>query len=295
MVAVLVALAGLTSEGAAQIQVQKTVHSNLLLTDNTTTFTSLVWSDSGLASILSTSITLSLSSPFETNPLKLGDLSASLYFGFPDPDFRQAALPSFTSTQQTFNLGAAFNGAWMAGDTWYLALTDNRQGGVARLDRWTLSLTGELATSGTIDPGEGGVVSASGEGTQTVQAMLQTTGSGDDAVKVQATEGQSIVVSAGLTGSGDIRKEGDGVLRLEGTSANFTGKVLVDSGTVEIASSTALGQSGRLEIAGTNATVRLANSAVVSNAITLAEGASARLDGGGRIEGAISGAGGIVK
>jgi autotransporter-associated beta strand protein len=293
--ALLVALVGLPSESAGQIQVQKTVHSNLIITDNTTTFTSLVWSDAGLSSILSASITLSLSSPFETNPLKLDDLSASLYFGFPDPDLRQAALPAFTSTQQTFNLGSAFNGPWMAGDTWYLAVTDSRQGGVARLDRWTLSLTGELATSGTIDPGEGGVVSASGEGTQTVQATLQTTGSGDDAVKVQATEGQAIVVSAGLTGSGDIRKEGSGVMRLEGSSTNFTGRVFVDSGAVEIASSGALGASGRLEVAGTNSTVRLANSVVFSNQITLAEGASARLDGAGTIAGAITGSGGIVK
>jgi len=69
----------------------------------------------------------------------------------------------------------------------------------------------------------------------------------------------------------------------------------VDSGEVEIASSSALGSAGRLEVAGANTTVRLANAVVLSNQITVAEGASARLEGAGRIEGAITGSGGIVK
>jgi autotransporter-associated beta strand protein len=283
------------SAGRAQIRVEKTVVANLTVPDNGTIWSDIFWADSGLASIASASITLVLSSPFATNPLKPGDLSGVVYFGLPNEAYREFSLTEFTSATPTFNMGAAFNGSWLASNFWELELSDERGGGVARLDRWTLTLTGESLAGGTIDPGQGGVIGASGEGTQTIQSTIQVEGTAENAVKVQADAGQSIVVSSGLTGGGDIRKEGAGVLRLEGTSTNFTGKVQVDSGTVEIASSTALGSSGRLEIGGTNATVRLVNSAVVSNAITLAEGASVRLDGGGRIEGAIKGAGGLVK
>lgn len=281
--------------GRAQIRVEKTVVANLTVPDNGTIWSDVFWADSGLATIASASITLSLSSPFITNPLKLGDLSGVVYFGLPNEAYREFSLTAFTSATQTFSLGTAFNGSWLASNLWELELADNRGGGIARLDRWTLTLTGESLAGGTIDPGQGGTIGASGQGTQTIQSTIQVEGTGENAVKVQANDGQSIVVSSGLTGGGDIRKEGTGVLRLEGTSANFTGKVQVDSGTVEIASSTALGQSGRLEIGGANTTVRLVNSAVVSNAITLTEGASAHFNGGGRIEGAISGAGGLVK
>lgn len=294
--ALLCALAVLVpSASRAQITVQKTVAANLTVPDNNSLWTDLVWADSGLASISSASISLSLSSPFTSNPMKLDDLSATLYFGLPNEAYREFSLSGFTAPTQTFNMGAAFNGAWLASNFWEMEVRDTRGGGIARLDRWTLALTGEAANTGTIDPGAGGVISAAGEGAQTIQSTVQVAGSGDNAVKVQATSGQSIVVSGGLAGGGDIRKEGSGVLRLEGNSTNFSGRVVVDSGAVEIASSGALGATGRLEIAGTNATVRLANSAVVSNQITLAPGASARLDGGGRIEGAITGSGGLVK
>lgn len=281
--------------GRAQIRVDKTVVANLTVPDNNSFWTDLVWADSGLVSISSASITLSLSSPFTSNPMKLGDLSATLYFGLPSEDYREFSLGGFTSPTQTFNMGAAFNGAWLASNFWEMEIRDMRGGGIARLDRWTLSLTGEAANTGTIDPGAGGVISAAGEGSQTIQTTVQVAGSGEDAVKVQATSGQSIVVSGGLAGSGDIRKEGDGVLRLEGTSTNFTGRVVVDSGAVEIASSSALGQAGRLEIAGTNTTVRLANAVVVSNTMSLGSGVAARIDGAGTLAGGITGSGGIVK
>jgi len=295
--AVLLALALLSGAAWAQIRVEKTVHANRIINQNSTIWSELLWADSGLTSISSASLTVALSSPFEANPMKLNDLSGYLYFGSFSENYRQSefSLGSFTSAVQTFNLGTDFNGDWLASNFWELELTDNRGGGVAQLDRWTLSLTGTLDESATIDPGQGGVISASGEGTQTVEATLQTSGSGSDAVRVQSDAEQTIVVSSGLSGAGDIRKEGAGVLRLAGSSTNFTGRVVVDSGEVEIASSGALGTSGRLEVAGTNSTVRLANTVVFSNQITVAEGASARLDGAGTIAGAITGSGGIVK
>ncbi len=279
----------------AAVLVEKTIVSDMTVPDNGTAWSDFFWEDSGLSSISGASATLLLSSPFSGNPMKLGDLSGMLYFGLPAESSRESALASFSSATQTFDFGSAFNGAWLASGLWELELTDSRGGGIARLDRWVLSLTGEAASSGSVDPGAGGVISVVGTGTQTFGGVVNSSGTNNDAVYLSADSGAEMVLSNGIGGTGDFRKEGAGILRIEGTSSNFSGKLVVDAGEVQLASSTALGPTGSLEITGSNALVRLVNSASISNSIVVSNGSLARLDGAGTLAGSISGTGTLLK
>lgn len=279
----------------AAVLVEKTIVSDMTVPDNGTAWSDFFWEDSGLSSISGASATLVLSSPFSGNPMKLGDLSGMLYFGLPAESYRQSALASFSSATQTFDFGSAFNGAWLASGLWELELTDSRGGGIARLDRWVLSLTGEAATSGSVDPGAGGAISVVGTGTQTFGGVVNSSGTNNDAVYLGADSGAEMILSNGIGGTGDFRKEGEGALRIEGTSSNFSGKLVVHAGEVQLASSTALGPTGSLEITGSNALVRLANSASISNSIVVSNGSLARLDGAGTLAGSISGTGTLLK
>lgn len=201
---------------------------------------------------------------------------------------------AYSTNQITAGL-SALNGSWLGSSTWSLLVADAQRGNRAQLDSWALRVIGTAASNGIVDPGAGGVVSVVGAGTQTLGATVDSTGSGASAVNLSPGAGAKLTLSAGLAGVGDFRKQGEGILRLEGVSSNFTGKVVVDAGEVQLASSSALGTSGRLEIAGSNALVRLVNSVVISNAMVLSDGATARLDGAGRLAGGISGGGGLLK
>lgn len=201
---------------------------------------------------------------------------------------------AYDAAQITAGL-SALNGAWLESGTWSLLVADAQSGNRAEIDSWSLRVLGTAAAEGTVDPGQAATISVAGAGTQTFGAVVSSTGSGAGAVKLAPVNGAKLWLSNGLSGAGDFRKQGEGILRLEGVSSNFSGKVVVDSGEVQLASSGALGTSGRLEIAGSNAIVRLLNSAVISNAIVVSNGSTARLDGVGRLAGGISGGGGLVK
>lgn len=282
----------------AQVEVTRTVVVDKNVPDNGTLRTGFTWANAGVSLIDSVSVTLNLSSPFSSNPIELSDLSGSIRHGLSTEAFRTASLfsaGSLNSLTQTFAQADGLVGAWLGSGYWRLDLTDSRGGGVARLDNFTFSVRGTAATGGTLDVGQGGVIAASGEGTQEISAAITSSGAGTNGVVLQSDAGKTLQVTGGLQGEGEFRKSGSGVLRLEGASTNFTGKVVVESGAVEIASSSALGQTGSLEIAGTNTTVRLANAVVVSNTMSLGSGVSARIDGGGTLAGGIAGTGGIVK
>ena len=201
---------------------------------------------------------------------------------------------AYNSNQITAGL-SALNGAWQNSGMWSLLVADAQSGNRAEIDSWSLRVLGTPATSGTVDPGAAATISVAGAGTQTFGAAVASSSTGASAVKLAPVTGAKLWFSNGLSGGGDFRKQGEGILRLEGVSSNFSGKVVVDSGEVQLASSGALGTSGRLEIVGSNAIVRLLNSAVISNAIVVSNGSTARLDGAGRLAGGITGGGGLVK
>lgn len=284
--------------GQAQVEVSRAVGVDKNVPDNGTLRTGFTWANAGLSLIDSVAVTLNLSSPFVSNPIAPGDLSGSIRHGLSTEAFRTASLFSaggLTGLTQTFVQSDGLDGAWLGSNYWRLDLTDGRGGGVARLDSFTIAVRGTAANTGTLDVGEGGKITVSGSGTQQIGATITSSGTGANAVALETDSGKTLQVIGGFQGSGDFLKQGQGILRLESASTNFTGKVVVDSGAVEIASNSALGQSGRLEIAGTNATVRLVNSVVLSNTITVATGVAARIDGAGTLAGDITGGGGLIK
>ena len=200
---------------------------------------------------------------------------------------------AYNSNQNTAGL-SALNGEWQESGRWSLLVADAQSGNRAEVDSWTLRVIGEGASNGVVNPGDASTIK-SAAGTQTIAAAVNASGTGVNAVNLSPAEGAKLLLSGGLSGAGDFRKQGNGILRLEGVSSNFSGKVVVDSGEVQLASSGALGTSGRLEIVGSNPLVRLVNSAVISNAIVLSNAGTTRFDGSGSLAGGISGTGGIVK
>ncbi len=103
-------------------------------------------------------------------------------------------------------------------------------------------------------------------------------------------------LSGGLSGSGELFKTGAGKLTVSGDSGAFSGKVTVNGGEIEIASSAALGSGGTLALQGAGVKLRLSGGSSLGNAVSLGSaGTSAVFDGAGIISGAISGAGQLLK
>jgi len=205
-----------------------------------------------------------------------------------------AAAAAYDSSSVTHGL-AALNGAWLASDKWSLMVADVRQGGASRLSSWTIKLSGSAAETGTLDLGEGGKLSdVDGATNREVKASFAVNGSGESRVTAEISNNLSL--SGGLSGSGELNKTGVGKLTLAAASADFRGKMSVDSGEVEIATSGALGSAGRLELAGDGVKLTLSNAATLSNAVSLgASGSKALVDGGGVLSGNITGEGGLRK
>jgi autotransporter-associated beta strand protein len=190
---------------------------------------------------------------------------------------------------------SVLNGDILSSNKWSLLIADVRQGGASRLNGWTLKLTGTAATDGTMDLGDGGKISdLAGSEDSEVKANFAVNGTGSS--EVTAAVSQNLILSGGLTGSGDLKKTGSGTLTLSGSSPSFTGSVILTNGSVEIASSTALGSNGTLEILGNEAKLTLSKDSTLSATVTLgAPGMTALMDGSGSITGSITGGGGLRK
>ena len=201
---------------------------------------------------------------------------------------------AYDTNQITAGL-SALNGQWLESGTWSLLVADAQRNAVARLSSWSLRVIGEGASSGTIDPGAGSTISVTGTGTQTFGATVASTGTGANAVALNPDSGAQLQFEGGLAGSGDFRLEGAGTVRIEGDSSAFTGRLLVNSGEVQLASSGALGTDGRMEIAGTGSLLTLLDGVVIANLVTVTNGASGRLAGAGELAGRIDGTGSLVK
>ena len=100
-------------------------------------------------------VNLTLSSPFASQPMWLGQIKASLLYGnnteaqrgvvFLDRLGVTSSDPfgsSGTSLNQTFDLGTAFNGDLLASNLWTLTVADIQSGATARFDSWTLEVSG---------------------------------------------------------------------------------------------------------------------------------------------------------
>ena len=193
------------------------------------------------------------------------------------------------------------NGAVIS-NTWSLLVADTQQGAVGKLVGWTLTTTGTSANSGSVDPGPGGTIADAPGGNaadRNLKSILVISGSGAARVTAHVTE--SLTLSGGLSGAGELNKTGPGVLTLSGDSSgvggapNFTGSVVVSGGGLEIASGMALGLSGSLAFNGPNLSLRLATGDAFARDISLSTGTEIALDGSGTLSGVISGNGGVDK
>ncbi len=196
---------------------------------------------------------------------------------------------------------SALNGA-VVSDKWSLLVADTQQGAVGKLVGWTLKTQGTSAESGSVDPGPGGTIADAPGGMaadRDLKSILVVAGSG--AARVTANVTENLILSGGLSGAGELFKIGNGVLTLSGNSSglggtpNFTGKVIVTDGELEIASGMALGLSGSLSFAGADLTLRMSTSSAFSRDISLSAGTEIFLDGSGTLAGTISGDGGLNK
>lgn len=185
---------------------------------------------------------------------------------------------------------SSLNGAWLASNRWSLLVADTEMYSLARLNSWRLTISGIGADSGTLDPGAGGTISDAGTN-NAVGAVVMVDGSGTNGVTTRVTN--SLVLNAGLQGSGDIFKEGGGTLTIGGNSTNFSGTMSVKDGAVEVASANAIGD-GSLVLAGTNTKLTLVGGIQFSAPVTLATN-GVRFDGAGSIAGAMDGIGGLTK
>ncbi len=206
-----------------------------------------------------------------------------------------ATAPAYDASTVTNGL-AALKGDLLTSNSWSLLVADTGSGGVGALQSWSVKITGSTVAGGTLDPGAGGVISdVAGGGGDGVQAGLVLSGTGA-ANGVTAEVATSLKLSGGLSGSGELFKTGAGKLTVSGDSGAFSGKVTVNGGEIEIASSAALGSGGTLALQGAGVKLRLSSGSSLSNAVSLGSaGTSAVFDGAGIISGAISGAGQLLK
>ena len=137
---------------------------------------------------------------------------------------------AYNANQITAGL-SALNGSW--DNTWSLLVADTQKGNVAHVNSWSLSITGTAASTGTMDVGAGGTISAGGSGTETIGATVSSSGTGASAVSIAASNGKVLDLTGGISGSGDFKTTGDGVVKI-GDSANFTGTLEAQGGTVVV-------------------------------------------------------------
>ena len=254
-------LVALISSGSAQtVTAEKTVTVGKNVLDNGTLLSGMTWTNSGITLIDSVAVTLNMSSPFNSNPINLGDLSASLRHGASGESYRTGSLfsaGSMNSLAQTFTQGTSFDGGYLSSGYWNLAVNDVNGGGIARLDAWKLAVTGTPLASGTMDLGAGTVLAATAAGTTEVGAAVLSNGTGASAITLATDSGKNLNLSGGLSGSGNFSKTGEGTVRI-GNSSGFSGRLEVGGGKAVIAGSL-----------GSNSTVRVGAGGILSGTGTV--------------------------
>ena len=256
----------------AQILIERVVTVNKTIADGGTLMSGLTWSDANLASVSWVAVSLNFSSPYESNPMVLGDLSGTLTFGTSTESpilgtvFNRGNLSSLS---QTFALADTFDGAWKDSDRWVLRITDNQAGGIAMLNNWKLSIRGQASSSGTLTLSDGEKISTATDAgsTTTVGSVVSLSGTTD----AEALANKVLTFSGGLSGSGTLRAstEAGGKIVLSGDSASFAGLVRVAGvGTTEIADTRALG-TGQLQQSNSQSTLRLNFAGTMTNRLSV--------------------------
>lgn len=240
----------------AQVTVQYSTSPAATIPDRGQYVSALTIAHAGIAEITDVSLSLSLISPSASNPMWLGDMYASLTHGTASEGVRSATVFNYFSTNPnnsdtalnaSYNFATQFDGAWLASNKWSLLVADRAQGGVGQLGSWGLNITGTGASSGIMDPGQGGTVTAAALGTQTIGATVRSTGTGANAVTLVTDSGRALSLTGGVSGAGTLIKTGAGSVEIGGNSS-FTGRVEVNQGDLVVGAGANLGPGSSVRV-----------------------------------------------
>ncbi len=265
---VLCLLGALVVPGVATADIRVTISTNVnvAIPDRGQYVSTLTIANSGIQTINSVNLNLSLSTGGFPQ-----QLSSSLTHGSASEAERFVQVFSNpVSIASSYTYGSQFDGPWIESNLWSLRVADqNNSGPTAQLNSWGLTIEGEAKTSGTMDPGRSGEVAMTGSGSRGLGARVNSVGTGADAVALKATNGQTMILSNGLSGQG-FRKTGVGDLRLQGNSADFTGRLDVEGGKVYVdgtlgsGSTISVGAGGKLGGSGTIGALEIASGGVLA-------------------------------
>lgn len=306
----------------AQMTINRVITDGSLVPDRGDYVNTFTIENTGFATLTGVSVTVNLSSPNALNPMWFGDMFASLTHGTASEDERMAVLfnrpgvsaqdpwgDSSSSLSQTYDVSGALAGAWLPSNRWSLLVSDSQQGGIARVDSLSLTLTGSLAESGeaVFRPGD----TVSGGGVVSGQVNLTST-SPNASVAANIGEADSLHFGGGMVGTANLVKHGRGELVIgrpnggggagaPGVASNndYSGEIEVSEGSLKLVGNNALGSGARINLGGGGVELRLAEDTAVSNAITLAAASTLSKvqvsSGGASISSGMQGAGGFEK
>ena len=264
-------LAVLNCGAYAQLIIERTVAVNQTIADREQYVSTIVWADTGLSSISRVAVTLSFMNASATRPMIFSQFTGTLTHGTASESERMAVLFSPTNAlsgfSPTYTVESALDGEWLASNSWSLLVKDEvKGGGLAVWNSWTLTVEGDASSAGaTLRPGQDGKIRLAANATAVDVAssvLLDTAGT------FETSAGQSISLNGAVAGSGDLVKTGSGGLSLAGSSADFTGNVRVEQGTLDVKSTTALGR-GTLYQSNGSSTVRFGVTGTISNAMSV--------------------------
>jgi fibronectin-binding autotransporter adhesin len=295
----------------AELTIERTIADGNLIPDRGNYAKIFTWENSGLDSLSGVVINVNLSSPDLSNPMYLGDLYASLTHGTAREDERMGVLfnrpgvspadpfgDDASSLSESYNLSDSLAGDWLSSGRWTLFLSDSAQGGIARLDNLTLTLTGSTASSSSMVLLGGDVISGS---SQVTLPVTLSSGPSSQIVTANIATNDTLQFSGGFSGSADLVKQGGGKLSIDAQSGNFTGGIQLNEGTLELAGINPLGSEASISLAQGGAQLRLADSTTLNSSLILSASGSlpsifvSSLSEGASISSDISGVGGFEK
>lgn len=287
----------------SQVTVQYAASPAATVPDRGQYVSTLTIANAGIAEITGVTANVNLTSPSATNPMWLGDMFASLTHGTASETERTATVFNYfstdpnnsaTSLSANYSFATEFDGAWLASNKWSLLVADRAAGGVGQLASWGLTITGSAASSGTMEPGQGGTIAAAAAGTHGIGARVRSTGQGANAVTLSTENGRTLNLTGGLEGAGDFKKTGLGTVQIGGNSPSFTGLVEVNQGDLVVSSGANVGtgstlrvnSGGRLKGSGTVGALTIASGGrlAVGNSAGTMTATSATWQGGGILE-----------
>jgi autotransporter-associated beta strand protein len=266
-------------EPAGQLTIERTIAGGLTIPDEGEDVKTFTWQNSGLSTLSGVVIKVNLSSPDLTNPMWLGDLFATLTHGTAIEQERMGVLfnrpgvtaeddfgDSASSLSQSYDLSAALAGSWLASDRWSLFLEDSGQGGVARLDNLTLTLTGTAATTSSMVLLGGDIISGS---SQVTIPVTLSNGPSSQIVTANIGAQDTIHFSGGFNGSANLLKQGDGKLSIEAESGTYTGEIELSAGILELKGNNPLGSDASIKLSAGGTQLSLLDGTTLDSSVIL--------------------------